>query len=124
MRVTLAQLEAFYWTAKPGSATRAARDLNLAQPTLSLRLKSLVDATGGGPLLSRTSGTSRLKAQGQALLRAAGVMTELQGIDMPGSYPPSSWSGLWTRIWSRTAASSVHSSSRSNRVAGSPGGSL
>lgn len=86
MRVTLAQLEAFYWTAKLGSATRAARHLNLAQPTLSLRLKGLVDATGGAPLLSRTSGATRLTAQGQALLlRAAAIMTELQGIGTPGT---------------------------------------
>ena len=86
MRVTLAQLEAFYWTAKLGSATRAARHLHLAQPTMSLRLKDLALAAGGHPLLARTGGVTRLTAHGQALLpRAAAIMAELRGIGEPGA---------------------------------------
>jgi DNA-binding transcriptional LysR family regulator len=46
MRLTIAQLEAFYWTARFGSVQRAARQLNLAQPTVSLRLKYLQEELG------------------------------------------------------------------------------
>ncbi len=41
MRITLAQVEAFYWTVQLGSAQKAAQHLNLAQPSISLRLKDL-----------------------------------------------------------------------------------
>src|SRR6201988_1571430 len=54
MRLTLAQLETFFWTAQLGSAQRAAQHLNLAQPTVSLRLKELQEAMGAS-LLERTS---------------------------------------------------------------------
>jgi DNA-binding transcriptional LysR family regulator len=46
MRLTLAQLEAFFWIAQLGSIQLAARKLNLAQPTISLRLRDLEDALG------------------------------------------------------------------------------
>ncbi|MGE0239701.1 MAG: LysR family transcriptional regulator, partial [Parvibaculaceae bacterium] len=41
MRLTISQLEALYWTAKLGSVQKAAEHLNLAQPTVSLRLRAL-----------------------------------------------------------------------------------
>ena len=46
MRFTLAQLEAFYWIATLGTVRDAARHLNLAQPTVSLRLRDLETAFG------------------------------------------------------------------------------
>ncbi|MFC4299749.1 MAG: LysR family transcriptional regulator [Castellaniella sp.] len=49
MRLTLAQLEAFYWTATHGSVDKAAHTLHLAQPTVSLRLRGLEDALGYKP---------------------------------------------------------------------------
>ena len=49
MRLTLAQLEAFYWTATHGSVDKAAQTLNIAQPTVSLRLRGLEDALGYRP---------------------------------------------------------------------------
>ena len=45
-RITIAQLEAFYWTATLGSVDSAARRLNLSQPTISLRLKALERVSG------------------------------------------------------------------------------
>jgi DNA-binding transcriptional LysR family regulator len=83
MRVTLAQLEAFFWTAQLGSAQRAARHLNLAQPTLSLRLKDLRGALGT-EVLERTGRGLRLTAEGRALLpRVATIMDELRGLGGP-----------------------------------------
>jgi DNA-binding transcriptional LysR family regulator len=80
MRVTLAQLEAFFWTAQLGSAQRAAQHLNLAQPTLSLRLKDLRGALDHD-VLERTGRGLRLTAEGRALLpRVAAIMAELRGI--------------------------------------------
>ena len=49
MKITLAQLEAFYWTATHGSVDKAASTLNIAQPTVSLRLRGLEDALGYKP---------------------------------------------------------------------------
>lgn len=66
-RVTLAQLETFYWTVQLGSAQRAADHLNLAQPTVSLRLKELRAALGGD-LFERTSRGLIVAAEGKALL--------------------------------------------------------
>jgi DNA-binding transcriptional LysR family regulator len=80
MRVTLAQLEAFFWTAQLGSAFRAAQHLNLAQPTLSLRLKDLRIALGT-EVLERTGRGLRLTPEGRALLpRVTAIMGELRGI--------------------------------------------
>ncbi len=52
MRITLAQLEAFFWVARLGSVHMAARQLNLAQPTVSLRLRDL-EARLGTALFER-----------------------------------------------------------------------
>lgn len=80
MRLTLAQLETFFWTAQLGSAQRAAQHLNLAQPTVSLRLKELQEAMGAS-LLERTSRGLSATAEGRALLpRVAAILAELQGI--------------------------------------------
>jgi DNA-binding transcriptional LysR family regulator len=80
MRVTLAQLEAFFWTVQLGSAQRAAQHLHLAQPTLSLRLKDLRQAIGA-EILERTGRGLRPTPEGRALLpRVAAIMAELRGI--------------------------------------------
>lgn len=80
MRLTLAQLEAFFWTAQLGSAQRAAQHLNLAQPTVSLRLKEL-QAALGTTLLERTARGLIVSADGRALLpRITTVMAELRAI--------------------------------------------
>jgi DNA-binding transcriptional LysR family regulator len=41
MRITLAQIEAFYWIARLGSFHAAARQLNLTQPSISGRIREL-----------------------------------------------------------------------------------
>jgi len=41
MKLTLAQLEAFHWTLRLGSAHAAAERLHLSQPTISVRLRAL-----------------------------------------------------------------------------------
>ena len=80
MRITLAQIEAFYWTVQLGSAQSAARHLNLAQPSISLRLKDLGEALGL-ELLERSSRGLVMTADGRLLLpRVKAIMAEIQGI--------------------------------------------
>lgn len=80
MRITLAQIEAFYWTAQLGSVQRAADQLHLAQPTVSLRLKEL-STTLASDLFHRGSRGLEITAQGRDLLpRATAIMAEMRGI--------------------------------------------
>lgn len=80
MRVTLAQMEAFYWTVHLGSAQRAASHLNLAQPTLSLRLRDL-QAALGVEVLERSGRGLRPTPEGRALLaRVEIIMAEMRAI--------------------------------------------
>lgn len=81
MRVTLAQLEAFFWTVQLGSAGRAAQHLNISQPTMSLRLKDLSEALGHD-LLERNGRGLRVTAEGRALLpRVDTILSELRQIN-------------------------------------------
>jgi DNA-binding transcriptional LysR family regulator len=75
MRVTIPQLEAFYWTAQLGSAVRAAAHLHISQPTISLRLKELGEAVGT-PLLERTARGLRPTPEGRALLPRASTIID------------------------------------------------
>jgi DNA-binding transcriptional LysR family regulator len=70
MRFTLAQLEAFYWIAKLGTVRDAARHMNLAQPTVSLRIRDLETALGAA-LFERAGRTVRLTHEGLILLQDA-----------------------------------------------------
>lgn len=70
MRLTLAQLEAFFWTARLGSVQQAARHLNLAQPTVSLRLRDLQRELGTS-LFERAGRGVRLTQDGEALMPSA-----------------------------------------------------
>jgi DNA-binding transcriptional LysR family regulator len=67
-RISIAQLEAFYWTAELGSVQKAAEKLNVAQPTLSLRLRQL-DASVSSPVLERAGRGIRLTREGHTFLR-------------------------------------------------------
>lgn len=69
-RITIAQLEAFFWTATLRSVDQAARRLNLSQPTISLRLKSL-ETTLGTNLFDRIGRGIRLSSDGLAMLEDA-----------------------------------------------------
>lgn len=77
MRVTLAQLEAFFWVAQLGSVQLAARQLNLAQPTVSLRIRDLERALGLD-LFERSRRGVRPSDAGLNLLgRAAAILDEV-----------------------------------------------
>jgi DNA-binding transcriptional LysR family regulator len=77
MRMTLAQLEAFFWTAQLGSVQLAARQLNLAQPTVSLRIRDLEQALGR-ELFERSGRSVRPSEAGQGLVpRAAAILDEV-----------------------------------------------
>jgi DNA-binding transcriptional LysR family regulator len=76
VRITLAHLEAFVWIARLGSVKEAARQLNLAQPTVSLRLRDLEEETRV-VLFERGSGM-RLTHDGEALLgHATTILSEV-----------------------------------------------
>lgn len=70
MKFTLAQLEAFFWVAHLGSVQQAARRLNLAQPTVSLRLKDLETALGRR-LFERAGRRMRVATDSEDLLEHA-----------------------------------------------------
>lgn len=73
MRVTLAQLESFFWVARLGTTQAAARQLHLAQPTISLRLRDLETALGVR-LFERLGRGLRLSPEGSELLERVGVV--------------------------------------------------
>jgi DNA-binding transcriptional LysR family regulator len=85
MRVTLAQLESFFWIARLGSTQAAARQLRLAQPTISLRLRDLELALGVklfdrlGRGLRLTDGGSTLLERTTAILGEMSKIAELGG---------------------------------------------
>jgi DNA-binding transcriptional LysR family regulator len=80
MRPTIAQLEAFYWIARLGSVKEAARHLNLAQPTVSLRLQDLEDQFQR-QLFERGGRRLALTSFGEAMMpRTAALLHELTGI--------------------------------------------
>jgi DNA-binding transcriptional LysR family regulator len=79
-------LEAFCLTATLGSVELAAGRLRLAQPSVSLRLKSLTEAIGA-PLFQRAGRGLRLTQQGHdLLLRAQPVLREVEAM-IPGVDP-------------------------------------
>ncbi len=84
MRITLAQLSAFFWVARLGSVHAAAQQLNLAQPTVSLRLRDLERAVGR-LLFARAGRGLRLTPEGRiALGHAAVVLGEARRIEELG----------------------------------------
>jgi len=89
MRVTLAQLESFFWVARLGSTQAAARQLNLSQPTISLRLRDL-EAALGLQLFERVGRGLRLRHEGSEVLERAGaILTEMTRIgELSGGIDP------------------------------------
>jgi DNA-binding transcriptional LysR family regulator len=75
-RPTLTQLEAFFWIVRLGSFQRAAAKLNLAPPTISLRIRQLEAATGA-PLFDRQAHPFLLSAEGEAMFELAEQMVSL-----------------------------------------------
>lgn len=79
-RFTLAQLEAFYWIARLGKFQEAARQLNLAQPTISLRIRDLEQRLGVR-LFDRVGRDVRLTNEGEVLLELSStILAESQKI--------------------------------------------
>lgn len=79
-RLTVAQLEAFYWTATLGSVDKAASKLNLSQPSVSLRLKAMEDHVGTA-LFDRVGRGIRLSPNGHSLLgEAQGILESVERI--------------------------------------------
>ena len=79
MRFTIAQLEAFFWTAQLGSLSKASGHLHLAQPTISLRLRDLERTLGGGcgnrrvlPFAPRVRGYRTASPHARGGIRPAG----------------------------------------------------
>ncbi len=70
MRITLSQLEAFYWAAHLGSIHAAARHLHLSQPAVSARIREL-ETTLEAQLFERTRQRVTLTETGMASLRYA-----------------------------------------------------
>ncbi len=70
MRITLSQMEAFYWAAHLGSIHAAARHLHLSQPAVSARIRELED-TLDAKLFERTRQRVTLTETGTAALRHA-----------------------------------------------------
>jgi DNA-binding transcriptional LysR family regulator len=86
VRFSLGQLEAFYWVARLGSFRGAARQLNLTQPSVSLRIREL-ERTLGRRLLDRAGQRVELTRQGALVLEHAQKILALsQEIDH--SRPP------------------------------------
>jgi len=80
MKITLAQLEAFYWVVRLGSVQEAARQLNVAQPTVSLRIRDL-ETSIGAKVFQRVGRTLRANHTGEALLvHARGILDEVSRI--------------------------------------------
>jgi DNA-binding transcriptional LysR family regulator len=72
---TLHQLRVFEAVARNGSFTRAAQELHLAQPTVSVQLKDLANALGT-PLFEQKGRVVGLTPAGQALLETANTLFE------------------------------------------------
>lgn len=76
MRLTLSQIETFYWIARLGSFHAAARQLNVTQPSVSGRIREL-ELELGTPLFDRSGGRSRLTEAGRAIQNQAEQMLTL-----------------------------------------------
>jgi DNA-binding transcriptional LysR family regulator len=68
---TLPQLSVFEAVARLGSFTRAAEELHMAQPTVSVQIKKLTEAVGV-PVLEQVGKTVRLTPAGRELQAACG----------------------------------------------------
>lgn len=76
MRLTLAQIETFYWIARLGSFHAAARQLCVTQPSVSGRIREL-ERDLNCALFDRTGGRARLTKAGKSIQRQAEQMMSL-----------------------------------------------
>src|SRR5689334_23149260 len=89
MRITLRQVEAFYWTAKLGSIHAAAHHLNFSQPAVSARIKELENAMSL-ELFSRANHRVQLTPAGRsALVHAERILNAGTDFErLGGGVPP------------------------------------
>lgn len=78
MRPSSAQLEAFYWVARLGSVKEAARHLNVAPPTISLRIDQLEEELGYS-MFERQGRNIVLTQRGEALVPHVAAVIEDYG---------------------------------------------
>lgn len=78
MKPTLNQIEAFHWIARLGTFHAAGAQLNLTQPTISLRIRGLEEALGC-KLFERVGQRVRLTGDGAQLLPTAERIVTLSG---------------------------------------------
>ena len=78
MKPTLNQIEAFHWIARLGTFHAAGAQLNLTQPTISLRIRGL-EAALGCKLFERVGQRVRLTGDGAQLLPTAERIVTLSG---------------------------------------------
>lgn len=76
LRITVRQIEAFYWSATLGTVAAASRHLFVSQPAITARVKELEDVMGSA-LLSRSQQGVQLTPLGQDLLLRARQMLQL-----------------------------------------------
>jgi DNA-binding transcriptional LysR family regulator len=80
VRASIPQLEAFYWVVRLGSIKEAARHLNMAQPTISLRISDL-ERQMRRPIFERNHRKLILTRYGERLLpRVTSIINELSGL--------------------------------------------
>lgn len=94
MPASLRQIEAFYWTARLGGFTEAARRLHLAQSTVSKRVIEL-EATLGVILFDRAAPTLRLTRAGESTLPIASQMLSLEQTLREAAGGAEAFSGLF-----------------------------
>lgn len=88
----LRELRAFVSVARNGNVGRAARELELSQPTVSHQVQRLEDAVGT-PLLLRHGRGVTLTPAGTALLDRLDVVAHLLDVPLPQDLPPDSVAG-------------------------------
>lgn len=76
MRLTLAQIETFYWIARLGSFHAAARQLHVTQPSVSGRIREM-ERDLGCSLFDRSGARARLTEAGKSIQRQAEQMLSL-----------------------------------------------
>jgi DNA-binding transcriptional LysR family regulator len=88
MKITLRQIEAFYWTARLGTIHGAAKHLHFSQPAISARIKEL-EAVLKTALFTRVQQRVELTATGRhALGYAERLLSAGQDFERLGGGPP------------------------------------
>jgi DNA-binding transcriptional LysR family regulator len=85
-RISIAQLEAFYWVAELGAVHKAANKLNITQPTVSLRLRQL-EAELDTPVLEPHGRGVRVTLAGHAFLAKTKLVLDAYAHLQSGASP-------------------------------------